>query len=504
MTRMLPDPGELFDDRYLIIKSIGTGGFATVFHAVDQDLRRDVALKILMPPHESQDVNETVAEQIRLRFHQEARHVSKLIDPHTIVMFDYGELDGLFYMVFEFIEGSSLSDFVSQFGAMSWRRFLPIMDQVLSSLEEAHGIGVLHRDIKPANIMLFDHIGRKDRVKVLDFGIAKAVKKQAGPKTDITAEGAMVGTPRYMSPEQIRGKELGPATDIYSFGLVAYEMLTGKKAVEATSTVTIIGQQLDTQSFILPQSIQVPEKLRDVIDRMLAKDRHVRFGSIAEVRTELSVVMTERPTQEQISVSPRPKHSRRLLTGLIASALMLIVFSMWQIQQNSTTAAAHPIAENASGIANPDNKVYIFTVPSGGMVTIGEVELGRSPATINEKDLVFPVEIQASFPNLPEERFILHQYQPKVLIEFADNQIAPHDDVKVLPNSDVRSKVGSEREPSAKPKASPSRSQVTGTERRAKGKPGTQVRKRRLTSEKPKKNGTGTKKGALVIPALDL
>ena len=183
------------------------------------------------------------------RFNQEAKLVSRLQDPHTITMYDYGRTaSGMLYMVFEFVDGESVSELVSREGALHYSRVLSIVEQTLGSLEEAHAFGVMHRDIKPGNIMVFEHVGRPDQVKLLDFGIAKVAKATGSQSKDLTADGTLVGTPRYMSPEQIRGEEITPRSDIYSLGLVAYEMLVGSKAIAATSSVTIIGLQLEPQN----------------------------------------------------------------------------------------------------------------------------------------------------------------------------------------------------------------------------------------------------------------
>ncbi|QED27255.1 protein kinase [Microvenator marinus] len=272
-----PKSGELFEGRYRVGPMIGAGGFARVYKAHQEDLGREVALKILTPGEEG-NYDEKLVE----RFNQEARVVSKLRDPHTITMFDYGRTNtGLLYMVFEYVNGVSLSKLIATEAPLAPARAVKILRQVLSSLEEAHALGMLHRDIKPGNIMVFEHVGRPDQVKLLDFGIAKMTGSQV--KADLTADGALIGTPRYMSPEQIRGEDLSPRSDVYSMGLVAYELLMGRKAIESNSSVTIIGKQLDPTSFALPPMTNVPEGLRRVVNKMMAKDVEQRFTTCSEV-----------------------------------------------------------------------------------------------------------------------------------------------------------------------------------------------------------------------------
>ncbi len=278
-----PKPGDLFEGRYRIGTMIGAGGFARVYSAMQEDLGRVVALKILTPPKDG-----IYEAKVVDRFNQEARLVSRLQDPHTITMFDFGRSsNGLLYMVFEYVNGISLSKLISNEAPLAPARVVKILQQTLSSLEEAHALGVLHRDIKPGNIMVFEHVGRSDQTKLLDFGIAK-LTGQDQPQQDLTADGALIGTPRYMSPEQIRGEKLTAQSDIYSLGLVAYEMLMGRKAIESNSSVTIIGKQLDPQSFMLPVLTTIPVGLRTIINRMLAKERDGRYLNAAEVMNGLS------------------------------------------------------------------------------------------------------------------------------------------------------------------------------------------------------------------------
>jgi serine/threonine-protein kinase len=167
-------------------------------------------------------------------------------------------------------------------------RVVSILRQCLSSLQEAHALGVLHRDIKPGNIMLYEHVGRTDQVKVLDFGIAKSVLGGSGQtQQDLTRDDVIVGTPRYMSPEQLRGTDLGPPTDLYSLGLVAFELLVGRKAIQASSTLNIISQQLAPESVALPSDHRYPAELRKVVNRMLAKDLAGRYETAEQVIAEL-------------------------------------------------------------------------------------------------------------------------------------------------------------------------------------------------------------------------
>lgn len=287
-----PKPGGVFENRYRIESVIGRGGFAQIYLAEQIDLGRQVALKVLSPSLRGADDH---GQEVAERFRREAKLVATLRDPHTITMYDYGRTDdGLLYMVFEYIDGVTLSGLVRREGRISAERATKILGQCLSSLQEAHALGVLHRDIKPANIMVYEHIGRTDQVKVLDFGIAKSVlgddQSAAG---DLTQTGMIIGTPRYMAPEQLRGTPLGPQTDLYSLGLVAYELLTGHKAIELDSMVSIITRQVSDEPIQLPENLGLSARFRAIINAMLHKLEKQRFQNAGEVISALDGLSQE-------------------------------------------------------------------------------------------------------------------------------------------------------------------------------------------------------------------
>ena len=289
--------GSTFLDRYRIDHVLGRGAYAKVFRAHQLDLGRDVALKVLSPMTNRPD---KMAEA-RLRFEREAKLVARLQDPHTIHLFDWGHSpDGDMYMATELVDGKTLHDVWVDGDPMPWQRAVHIVVQVLYSLQEAHSLGVLHRDIKPSNIMLFDRPGRPDQVKVLDFGIAKAFA-DASPSNDLTAAGMLVGTPRYMAPEQLKGTPIGPPADIYSLGILAVEMLTGRKAMRGKDRMAIIEQQLMPQSIMLPLELDIPVRLRDIVNRMVQKDLRVRYNSAAAVLRDLQF-WEEAPPQSDDTV----------------------------------------------------------------------------------------------------------------------------------------------------------------------------------------------------------
>lgn len=287
-----PRVGDLFLGRYRVEAVLGAGGFARVYRAAQQDLERQVAIKVMRPAVDttSDSTEETIAriEEVEERFRREAKVISKFRSPHTVVVHDYGRTNGgLLYMTLEYVDGQTVGDLIKNHSPIDPARVVRIVKQVVRSLHEAHSFDILHRDIKPQNVMVYDHLDQTDLVKVLDFGIAKLmeVEEEAAVVEELTTDGVLVGTPRYMSPEQIRGDRLTPASDVYSLGLVAYEMLTGAKAVNETTTMRIIARHLDPSPLRFPHDALVGEGLRDIVERMISKEPEDRYQSARELLT---------------------------------------------------------------------------------------------------------------------------------------------------------------------------------------------------------------------------
>ncbi len=280
----LPIPGDIFQNKYEIVSVLGRGGFATVYKATDPEVGRDVAIKILIP-----DVDGYEAGLVS-RFSREARVIAGLRDPHTITMFDFGKsAEGLLYMVFEYVEGMDLAEKIEWAAPFDDDQVAHVLRQVLEALREAHIAGILHRDIKPANILIYEYMRDDLRVKLLDFGIAKPAQLRGKDAVaTLTREGTMVGTPRYMAPEQIYGEEMSPASDLYSLGLVAHEMYVGRPAITGQETKEILQQQLSPSPLRLPIDARVSPFMRNVVERMVAREPSQRFQSADEVLQLLS------------------------------------------------------------------------------------------------------------------------------------------------------------------------------------------------------------------------
>ncbi len=281
-------PGHMFEGKYRIRGELGRGGFGRVYLAHQSGMDRNVALKVLNP-----DINSDAAATARERFLREVKIISKLRHPNTVTIHDFGETpQGMVYMVLEFVEGETLKSVQRRRGAIDEQRAIQITIQIAKSLSEAHRHGIIHRDLKPANIMLTEMGGEQDFVKVLDFGIARLRDRKHGA-ADLTTEGlptgqrALIGTPRYMSPEQVRGEELTGASDVYSLGLMLYEMLSGEPAVQGDTTMALITQQISPEPLQLGNLNRMHPHLQHIVIRAVSKDLTRRYRTVDVFAQEL-------------------------------------------------------------------------------------------------------------------------------------------------------------------------------------------------------------------------
>jgi len=263
---------ELLDNRYEIISRLGSGGMADVYLARDTQLGRQVAIKVLYKRYARDD--EFVA-----RFRREAQAAAGLNHPHIVSIYDRGEADDSYYIAMEYLEGKSLKDVISEDGPLEPARAIDYAEQILRALQFAHEHAVIHRDIKPHNIV----INSRGQVKVTDFGIARA-----GSSPAMTETGSIIGTAQYLSPEQARGRAVEQGSDLYSLGVVLYEMLTGRVPFEGENPVAIALKHLSDDP-VPPQALipEIPDNLNTVVLRALAKDPADRYATAEEFLTDL-------------------------------------------------------------------------------------------------------------------------------------------------------------------------------------------------------------------------
>lgn len=283
--------GYVFEGKYRIQGELGRGGFGMVYLAYQLGMDRHVALKVLNP-----NMGEDAARTAHERFLREVKIISKLRHPNTVTIHDFGETtDGLVYMVLEYVDGETLKSLLNRRGALDDARAIHIAMQIAKSLSEAHRHGIIHRDLKPANIMLSELGGETDFVKVLDFGIAQLRNKKKDQ--DLTTDGAdgrqLIGTPRYMSPEQVRGDQLTGASDVYSLGLILYEMLTGERAVQGDTTMALITQQISPEPLRLGNLRRMHPKLQHITMRAVAKPTQSRYRTVDVMAQELEQALLE-------------------------------------------------------------------------------------------------------------------------------------------------------------------------------------------------------------------
>jgi serine/threonine-protein kinase len=281
-----PFVGKTLNNRYLVEQKLGEGGFGAVYKGKQMLTNRAVALKLLHPDT-ARDPN------LVARFRREGAVACSLKDAHTITTYDFDQTpEGLLYIAMELLTGRSLHDVFHAEAPLSWARVLRVLEQMCSSLGEAHTQGIVHRDLKPENIYLENRPGNPEFVKILDFGIAKIVGGEIGQNSpQLTASGQTLGTLEYMSPEQLMGKQLDGRSDVYAMGVLAYELLTGRLPFpDAVGPAALIAAQLkktpEPPSAAKPGA-QIPPGVDRLVLRMLEKTREKRHADVNDLANEI-------------------------------------------------------------------------------------------------------------------------------------------------------------------------------------------------------------------------
>ncbi len=289
--------GSTFAGRYQIIEELGKGGMGKVYKVHDTEIKEKVALKLLKSEI---DADEKTIE----RFRNEIRLARKIVHKNVGRMYDLGKTEGCYFITMEYVPGQDLRGLIRQTGQLTVGKAISIASQVCEGLTEAHRLGVVHRDLKPSNIM----IDKEGNVRIMDFGIARSLKAKG-----ITGAGVMIGTPEYMSPEQVEAKDTDQRADIYSLGVILYEMVTGRVPFEGDTPLSIAVQhRSDIPKDPRKLNTQIPEDLSRMILKCLEKDKEKRCQSAGELRSELTRIEKGIPTTERVAPKRKPITSKEI------------------------------------------------------------------------------------------------------------------------------------------------------------------------------------------------
>lgn len=301
---------EVLGDEYQLLEQIGSGGFAHVHKARDRRLDRIVALKIMRPEFAR---DPAFAE----RFRREGKALAKLRHPGVVTIYDIRESGDLIYYVMPFAAGPNLRERLEDLGKLPPVEVHRILIDLCDAIGAAHLAGIIHRDVKPDNVVLE---GRLEKPLLVDFGIAKAIENYG---EDLTEQGVLVGTPAYMSPEQSAGEKIDHRTDIYSLGVLAYRLLTGKLPFDGSTSQAILSQHIsDAATPVRVLNPAVPSKLADAVMKCMAKDPAERFQSAQELASALALVkFLPAPITERLPQNPK----RDLQVGAVVGAIAIVL-----------------------------------------------------------------------------------------------------------------------------------------------------------------------------------
>jgi serine/threonine protein kinase/Tfp pilus assembly protein PilF len=342
--------GTIFTGRYQIIEELGKGGMGKVYRAVDKKLNEEMALKLIKPEIASD--KKTIG-----RFSNELKLARKISHRNVGRMYELMEEEGTHFITMEYVPGEDLKSFIRRAGPLSAGKTIFIAKQVCDGLEEAHRLGVVHRDLKPQNIM----IDKEGNARIMDFGIARSIAGKG-----ITGAGVMIGTPEYMSPEQAEVKEVDQRSDVYSLGVILYEMMTGRVPFEGETPLGIaMKHKSEVPKDPRELNAQIPEDLSGVILKCLEKDKDKRYQSAGEVRTELTRIEKGIPTTEIEIPKRKPLTSREItvtfglkklfIPALAVVALIIAAIIIWQLLPKEEAALA-PKIENSIAVISFENQ----------------------------------------------------------------------------------------------------------------------------------------------------
>ncbi|MEA1899350.1 MAG: serine/threonine-protein kinase [Thermodesulfobacteriota bacterium] len=369
--------------RYEIIKELGKGGMGVVYQAHDPQIDRPVALKVLRE-------DRVVSEDFVSRFFKEAKFIGRLSHPNIVTVYDVGRDHGTIYIAMEYLHGQPFNEVIRS-GRLSVEKIIDIALQVANALGYAHEKGIVHRDIKPSNIILTD----EGNVKLTDFGIARAEDSNAAQQTQA---GVILGTPFYMSPEQVMGKRVDGRSDLFSLGVILYELIVGRKPFEGDH-FTAIFRAITDDIPVAPLKIDasIPQSLSDLIMKALSKNPNERFQTSKEMGDALktclqvkeSLLLPEKP------ISPKKKPLVPvLIMGLMAAVILggtIYFFGAYNKKQASSLSTRIEANKPVDAI------LMVTSSPSGAQVFLNDSFKGNTP--INLEIPIGKYEVRVSLPD---------------------------------------------------------------------------------------------------------
>src|SRR6202521_288898 len=370
---------------YRIEAPIGEGGMGVVYRALDTKLNRLVAVKFL-----SNELADAVA---RRRVQREAQLASALSHPHILTVYDAGEFEGRQYLVTEFVDGGTLKSWAKQ-EPRTWRQIIELLVGVADGLATAHAADILHRDIKPDNIL----VAKNGYAKLADFGLAKAAE---GAEADLTRTlterhtraGVIVGTIAYMSPEQASGKPLDARSDIFSFGVVLYELLRGKRPFTGASDLELLKTIIHGSPE--PLGGEVPLALRNVVEKALEKDAADRYQSMRDLVVDLRRSL--RPSKEEPESAPQPQRRRSWLPWAVA-AVMTVTAAGYFLARPGAPVLTTRLDDRAFRlqIDPPEGGQFVFGNSSGGVALSPDGRTAAYIASANGKTALWVRPLDAT------------------------------------------------------------------------------------------------------------
>ena len=374
--------GQLVADRYQVISLIGEGGMGRVYCAEHVRMGRKSAVKVINP------ALATTSDAIA-RFNREAANACRINHPNVAQVYDFGEMaDGTLYLAMEYVDGETLDAIIAREGSLRVQRAAHITKQVADALYAAHHLDIVHRDLKPENVMLARHLDGTDWVKVVDFGIAKTVQRDGGGSQTVTTAGVSLGTPEYMSPEQLAGERLDHRTDIYSLGLVLFNMLTGELPYPKVTSKETLVRRLTSKPRTLAEvrpDVAWPAGLQAALDCAVAPVLADRYDSVADFGRDVAKAAADAPAElgppvllpetrrreapSSMSAAASPEDGRvgargsyrRTVPWLIAGASLLVAGAVFATRTRETEP--NPDIGVAVGSADSESRAPMVRVP---------------------------------------------------------------------------------------------------------------------------------------------